>query len=145
MANKQPEKQEDSLNQKEITVSSGKAKDQKRHEEGPGFNYELSFNRSFGSNLADAVEKFGEEVVFTTFHAQAVIKCQAAVRSAMERTTESGSFESNDAKCIEIGMDFVPGVSRRKSGTGAQSKLNQITKMLANGASREDVEAFLNS
>ena len=109
------------------------------------FNYELSFNRSFGSNLADAVKKFGEEVVFTTFHAQAVIKCQAAVRSAMERTTESRSFESNDAKCIEIGMDFVPGVSRRKSGTGAQSKLNQITKMLANGASREDVEAFLNS
>ena len=37
MANKQPEKQEDSLNQEEITVSSGKAKSQKRHEEGPGF------------------------------------------------------------------------------------------------------------
>jgi uncharacterized protein with HEPN domain len=36
-----------------------------------------------GDNLQDAIEKFGEEVVFTNFQAQAKIRAQAIMRDML--------------------------------------------------------------
>lgn len=49
-----------------------------------GEKKQVAINYDFGADLAEAVEKFGEAVVFTSFKSKAVITAQAAIRRYME-------------------------------------------------------------
>jgi hypothetical protein len=55
----------------------------------------------FGDNLAEATKMFGEQVVYTTFVAQAIINLQAAMR----RTLIAGG------DCAALASTWKPGVS----------------------------------
>jgi hypothetical protein len=60
-----------------IKVSTGKIK-------GPDGNpVSISVKYNFGDNLADAVEKYGEAVVFDLYRAAAMIRVQNVARSAL--------------------------------------------------------------
>jgi hypothetical protein len=48
----------------------------------------------FGANLAEAVELFGEEVVFTNFRAQAKIRLQALMRSWILKGQDLGKLSA---------------------------------------------------
>jgi hypothetical protein len=65
------------------------------------------FRRGFGRDLDDAVSRYGKETVFGLFRAMSVIRCQAAVRSAL------ASKSISDAAAIEVGMTFDPNEGRR--------------------------------
>ncbi len=79
----------------------------------------MKFSREFGTDIGSAVEQFGEEVVLSLFQAQATIRCQAAVRAAMEARDEAGRYVNDDATAIKFGLDYVPGVVGRRAGTDA--------------------------
>ena len=124
----------------EIEASSGKAKKGGRDNQGKDFTSQVKLNRSFGTDLKSAIEAFGESAVFDFFHAQAVIKCQAAVRGKMEATDEAGAYVNDDASCIEAGEAYVPGVTTRRVGTGAQSKLKKLEAMIFSDATKEEIK-----
>ena len=122
-----------------IRVSSGKAKAGKRTEQGDGFTDSVTVTRNFGDSLSDAVARFGEDVVFNLFGAQATIRCQAVVRSKMEETNEQGQFVNNDEACVQAGLDFVPQAQTRKSR--GPNKAQLILEALQAGMSADEVLA----
>ena len=120
-------------------AKSGDAKKQLRDDQAE-CSSSVEITRSFGASLADAVQTFGEAEVFSLFRAQAVVKCQAAMRGAMLVTSEDGTFQHDDEAVRNIGKDFTPALQRRASG-GRQSKTDQILKALAAGATPEEILA----
>tara|TARA_Y100000310_G_scaffold196334_1_gene196402 strand:+ start:5180 stop:5602 length:423 start_codon:yes stop_codon:yes gene_type:complete len=66
----------------------------------------VSFEKSFGESVEDALARYGEKVVFSNYRQQVVIKCQARVRQILDK---GGSTED----AIKAGVDFVPGVITR--------------------------------
>lgn len=66
----------------------------------------VEFEKSFGDSLQDAINLYGEEVVFTIFRQQAIIKCQAKVRNILDK---GGKVED----AIAAGQNYAPGVVTR--------------------------------
>lgn len=64
------------------------------------------FEKSFGDTLPEAVQLFGEDVVFNLFHRQATIACQSRVRGILDK---GGSKDA----AVEAGLNFKPGVITR--------------------------------
>lgn len=91
---------------------------------------EATVSYDFGDNLADAVEKFTEDVVFTNFRQAAKITLQAGLRRCLETGKDA----------VEFAARFKPGV---QTATGA---VDPVAAMKAKFASMDDEErtAFLN-
>ena len=70
-------------------------------------NRSVEFRRSFGRDLEDAVAKYEKDTVFSLFRAMSVIRCQAAVRSAL------GDRSISDTAAVEVGMNYDPADNRR--------------------------------
>ena len=114
----------------EITVKSPKGAAQ---EGGTG---EATVQYNFGANLQEALEKFGEEVVFTTFVRMATINLQAIVRGVLDR---GGS--ADDA--VAAAAAWTPGVSRRAPGV-KKDPIKQAAEAIKTGKmSKDDVIAAL--
>lgn len=77
-----------------------------------------------GDNLEDAVQKFGAEVVFTNFQAQAKIKAQAIIRDMM---TEG----KKDEEIQEFMNTWKPGVSRERNVDPLAAFMNKFKSMTA--------------
>jgi hypothetical protein len=60
-----------------------------------------------GDNLQDAIEKFGEEVVFTNFQAQAKIRAQAIMRDML-------TAGKTDEEINEFMASWKPGSARER-------------------------------
>ena len=45
----------------------------------------VSFEKSFGESVEDALARYGEKVVFSNYRQQVVIKCQARVRQILDK------------------------------------------------------------
>ena len=78
-----------------VTVGSGEHK-----------GAHVEFEKIFGANLTEAAELYGKDVVYSLYHRQAVISCQARVRSALSKG-------STKEAAIEGGRSFVPGLHSR--------------------------------
>jgi hypothetical protein len=76
----------------------------------------------FGENLQDAVAKFGEEVVFTNFRAQSVIRAQAIARSEMEADKSAEEIQS-------ILDAWKPGVQRAREVDPYAAAANAYSKL----------------
>lgn len=85
-------------------------------------------NIEFGDNLKDAVAKFGEEVVFTNYRQQAVIRAQAAIRGRLK------SGNTND-QIIKDMTGYKPGV-----GASQRSAVDPITALTAEFATAKTAE-----
>jgi hypothetical protein len=68
----------------------------------------------FGSNLEEAVELFGEKVVFTTFHQQAVVKLQDVIRRAAASFVDNEIVWASEDAVQEAASAWKPSVGRVK-------------------------------
>ena len=73
-----------------------------------GVEHAAAIAYDFGENLADGVEKFGEEVVFTNFKRTAVITAQAAIRRALE----GGKAEE---EVVSMMANWKPGIALERT------------------------------
>ena len=88
----------------------------------PKSNREVNFEKNFGSNLDEAVELFGHDAVYALYIDKAVINTQQAARNVLDSGYKTnakgevvGEIQSED-EAITAGVEFTPGVSRRKAG-----------------------------
>ena len=87
-----------------------------------GIDREVTAMVDFGDNLDDAVAKFGAEVVFSGFQAQAKIRAQAIMRDML---TEGKTDEE-----IQTFMNtWKPGVTRERSFDPTTAFLNKFASM----------------
>jgi len=100
-------------------------------------NRSVEFEKDFGGNLAAAAEMFGEEVVYSIFEAQAVIRCQAAARSTLDNP------ENSTEKAIAAGQGYTPGIVRRSGGGGASAMTKVLAAVSKGSLSKEQVLEFL--
>jgi hypothetical protein len=83
------------------------------------------FEKSFGTNLEEAKEKYGEETVFELFKAMAIIKCQAAVRGVLNDPT------ATKEEAIQVGIAYDPSLSRQVRRN--QDPLTALAGMVKSG------------
>lgn len=95
---------------------------------------------NFGDNLADAVEKFGEDVVFARFVSAARVDLQGYVRGLMRKTNEEGDFEHSDDVIVQKAGEWRP--SMRKPGKSAKEKTLDLIDKLSD-EEREELMAAL--
>ena len=81
-----------------VVTSAGKASDSRK--------LEVEFD--FGENLTDAIERFGEDVVFANYKRQASVGLQALIRSHLKQTTEVGEFAKTDEEIIAAIQSWTP-------------------------------------
>ena len=75
-----------------------------------------------GDNCQDAINKFGEEVVFTNFVSQAKIRAQAIMRDML---TEG----KTDAEISDFMASWKPGTTRERSFDPTAALLNKFEKL----------------
>lgn len=104
-------------------------------ESGQTITREVAFEQDFGSDLKEALEKHGEDLVYNYFRQQAVLRVQGAVRGALQQG-------KTDEEAIAIGENFELGVSQRApGGSGAIKKLAEQVK--SGRLSRDELMALL--
>lgn len=87
----------------------------------PSVSREITIEYDFGTNLADAVEKFGEDIVFSGFVADAKVGLQAIVRA---RLGKSDDEYMSDEEIIAEAAQWKPGV--RKQAADPMAKLQAL-------------------
>lgn len=92
----------------------------------PSVSRELAVDYNFGENLAEAVEMFGEDVVFTGFVADAKVGLQAIVRA---RLGKSDDEYMSDEEIIAEAAQWKPGV--RKQAADPMAKLQALLAKLS--------------
>jgi hypothetical protein len=83
----------------EVTAKLGKEED----------SPSITVSYDFGSSLEDAVEMFGEEVVFSRFRGAAVVDLQALIRRHA-----GGEKPKSEEEINTLAGEWKPGVSRKK-------------------------------
>lgn len=91
----------------------------------------------FGDTLEEAVELFGEDVVFAGFVSSATIDAQNFIRLRLEKKTEDGGFSYSDDAIFSDFAEWKPGIKTRER----TSPLDKIKKAL--GALSEEQKAAL--
>lgn len=92
---------------------------------------EGTIDYDFGGTLSEAVDLFGEEVIFTNFKQSAVIACQSRIRAALQQGKEGDDLQ------LAI-LEWKPGVK----SISRKSPADKL-KALLEGKSPEDIAAML--
>ena len=101
----------------------------------------------FGDNLADAVSKFGEEVVFSSFVASAKVDAQALIRRHLKSNVpavEGVSTErpyTDDEIATKLNA-WKPGVKAERSAASATDKMEALLGKMTQ-AQKEEMIAKL--
>jgi len=90
------------MSEREITARVGK-------EEG---SPSATVTYDMGDNLQEAVEKFGDDVVFKRFEQSLVIEIQAIIRRHL-----SGETPKTEAEIQALISEFSPGLQRKRKST----------------------------
>lgn len=98
-------------------------------------NFESTYD--FGATLEEAVELFGEDVVFAGFVSSGVIDAQNFIRLRLEKKTEEGGFSYSDDAISADFAEWKPGIKSRER----ISPLDKIKKAL--GSLSEEQKAAL--
>jgi len=85
----------------------------------------------FGDSLADAVEKFGEEVVFSSFVASAKVDAQALIRRHLKSNVPavegiSSERPHTDEEIAAALAKWKPGVKSERSAASATDKMEAL-------------------
>lgn len=80
----------------------------------------------FGDNLAEAVERFGEDVVYSRFKAAAVVDLQALIRRHLD-----GETPKSESEIQALVSEWKPGVSSRKRRSTKEKAEELIASMSA--------------
>jgi len=93
----------------------------------PQSNRELTVDYDFGSTLEEAVEKFGAEVVFSSFVADAKVGLQAFIRTRLRKTEDD--YMDDQAIAAEA-AEWAPGANKR-SAADPMAKLQALLAKLS--------------
>lgn len=112
----------------------------------PKLGRTVEFVRNFGGNLEELVSNMGAETVYNMALQQTVIRCQAAVRSALEAHVDAKDPDSalryTDDEAIAIGQEYMPGAQRRDTGVTRQKAADTVAAAIAKGTlTLEELEA----
>ena len=86
----------------------------------------------FGDNLQDAVEKFGEDVVFSRYKASAVIDLQSFIRGKIRQQMSAEGFSGDlDTDAIQEAVsEWTLGVKAQRSAKSAEEKARDLLARL---------------
>lgn len=87
-----------------------------------GEKKEVTIVTDLGENLADAVAKFGEDVVFSNFCQSAVITAQAAMRRGLEKG-------KTNEEIVGYMAGWKPGVQLQRQVDPLGALLSRVDKM----------------
>lgn len=87
---------------------------------------EVTYSRSFGKDLEEAVSMFGAEVVHSIFQSQAIIRSQGAARTALKSGLK-------DDEAVAAGLAYTPGVQRKGGGRKAADPVAAIAAKVKSG------------
>lgn len=119
---------------KAISVAAPKTATGKDEKGSPTGHRKMEVTFDFGSDIENAIEKFGEDVVFAAFVASASIDAQNFIRQKLEALTKdaegkevAGSYANTDEAILGEFASWKPGIKTRER----VSPLDKIKKMLA--------------
>lgn len=92
----------------------------------PSVERSISVEYNFGENLAEAVEKFGEDAVFNGFMADGKVGLQAFVRARLGKTDEE---YMTDEQILAEAEAWKPG--QRKQAADPMAKLQALLSKLS--------------
>lgn len=92
----------------------------------PSVNREISIDYNFGASLSEAIELFGEEVVFSGFVADCKVGLQAFVRARLGKTEEE--YMSDEQIIAEV-EGWKPG--QRKQAADPMAKLQALLSKIS--------------
>jgi len=72
----------------------------------------ISVMFDFGDNLEEAVEKFGEEVVFSRYQTAVTVDLQGFIRGMMKKVNDKDEFVMSDEQIVEKAKGWTPGVKK---------------------------------
>lgn len=78
----------------------------------PKTGREITVDYDFGGTAKEAIEKFGEEAVYSAFEDASIVKLQAMIRGNLENAKNPVS----DEQIMDKVAQWKPGVSLRKPG-----------------------------
>lgn len=109
-----------------------------------GNDHVVTVGYDFGDNLNEAIELFGEDVIFAKFKQAAIVDFQSVLRRHMFTETDEGDsiittdVSSEDVALIEAVADWKPGVSTRVTKTPKEKAMAALK-----GMSPEEIEQML--
>lgn len=92
----------------------------------PSVSREITVEYDFGASLAEAVEKFGEDIVFSGFVADAKVGLQAIVRARLGKIDDE---YMSDEEILAEAAQWKPGV--RKQAADPMAKLQALLSKLS--------------
>lgn len=95
----------------------------------------------FGDNLEEAVEKFGEEAVFSRYLSAGTVDLQGYIRGMMKKMTGEGddaAYENSDEEIVAAVKDYVLGV--KKAAKTPKEKAMELLQSMELG----DIEEIYN-
>jgi len=109
-----------------------------------GNDHVVTVSYDFGDNLSEAVELFGEDVIFAKFKQAAIVDFQSVLRRHMFTVEGEGdsvtltAINSEDVAVNEAVADWKPGVSTRVTKTPKEKAIAALKIM-----SPEEIEQML--
>ena len=92
----------------------------------PSVNREITIEFNFGATLAESIEMFGEDVVFSSFVADSKVGLQAYVRA---RLGKSDDEYMSDEEILAEAAQWKPGM--RKQAADPMAKLQALLGKLS--------------
>lgn len=93
--------------------------------------HEMEVEYDFGSNLAEASAKFGEDVVYSKFVDSAIISLQAAIRTALDAGKTEADVLEKVSKWKLGAVNRTPGVSSVDKAISTITKLPEDQRQAA--------------
>lgn len=107
-----------------------------------GHDHQVTVEYDFGENLQEAVEMFGDDVVFSKFKAAATVDLQSVIRRNMFDEQGEGDDKTLipvDAETVQERIsDWRPGVTTRVTKSPKEKALDAMKNM-----SPEEIKALL--
>ena len=112
------------------TKSAEKDRNMKIDTKSPKTGRAVEFDVDLGENLQDAVDKFGDDVVYNLFIDAAVIKAQARARNLMNPGKDKDKDPGMEPDAVIAEMSaWTPSLSLRKAADPAVALNRLITAM----------------
>ena len=92
-------------------------------------DHSITIPYNFGANLEEAIELFGEDVVFQKYRQSAIVDLQAAIRRHLQ-PGEDGKVKSDD-EIINALSEWKPGLTTRTRKSAKDKAMEALTKMSA--------------
>lgn len=99
----------------------------------------IEVDYDFGSNLDEAVEKFGADVVFSGFQADGKVAVQAMVRRMLNTNKEDGSPYTDEEIFAKV-AEYKLGIRADRGSSDPMAKVEKVLGKLTDAQKAEFLE-----